>query len=61
MHWHWMPRQVMESPSLEVLKGRGQWERWDGLGLDLLTSEVFPNLNDSMMPAQVQPYAGHED
>lgn len=56
-----MPRQVMESPSLEVLKGRGQWERWDGLGLDLLTSEIFPNLNDSMMPAQVQPYAGHED
>jgi len=24
--------------------------RWDGLGLDLGISEVFPSLNDSMAP-----------
>ena len=52
-----LPREVVQSPSLEVLKnhvgvalrdvvsGRGE----DGLGLDWVTLEVFFNLNDSMI------------
>jgi len=29
-------------------EGRGQWGWWGGLGLDLVISEVFSNLTDSM-------------
>ena len=30
-------------------EGCGQWARWGGLGLDWVISEVFSNLNDSMV------------
>ena len=30
-------------------EGRGQWARWGGLGLDFGISEVFSNLNDSVI------------
>ena len=30
-------------------EGRGQWARWDGLGLGLGILEVLSNLNDSVI------------
>jgi len=30
--------------------GRGQWARWDGLGLDVGILEVFSSLSDLMIP-----------
>ena len=43
MHWHWLPSEVVESPSLEVAKNLGDVALGDmvsghggvGLGLDL--------------------------
>ena len=32
-------------------EGRGQWAWWGGLGLDVVISEIFSNLNDSMSPS----------
>ena len=54
-HLHRLHREVVESPSLEVFKtcrcgteGCGYWAGGGGLGLDLVTLEVFSNLNDSI-------------
>jgi len=56
MHWHKLPRKVMESPSLKVFKKCGDMalrnmvsgHGGDGLSLDLVILEVFSNLHDSM-------------
>ena len=54
MHWHRLPRGVLESPSLKVFKNHGDTvlsntvngHSRDGMGLDWMTVEVFSNLND---------------
>ena len=53
---HWLPREVVETPSLEVFKNHGDvamrymvnGHGTNGLGLDLMILELFSNLNDSM-------------
>lgn len=54
MQWH-SSQGVEESPSLGVFQSHGdvalrcgQWAWWGGLGL--VTSEVYSNLNDFMIP-----------
>ena len=57
MQWHRLPRKVMESLSLEVLKNHGDvalrnmisGHGGDGLGLDLVILQLFSNLNDSVI------------
>ena len=39
-------------------EGRGQWARWGGLGLDVGTSDVFSNLNDSHYSLHAAPGVG---
>ena len=55
---HWLPREVVQSPSLEVFKSHGDVALWDvvsghggdGLGLDWVVLGVFSNLNGSVIP-----------
>jgi len=55
MHLVGLPREVVKSASLEVLQNHGDValrdvvSDGDGLGLDLVMSEVFSHLNDSMI------------
>ena len=57
VHWHRLPREVVGSPSLEVLQNRGDVALRDmvtghggcGLGLDLGIQEVFSNLSHSAL------------
>ena len=56
-HWHRLPGEVVESPSLEVFENYGDvaWRDmvsehgWDRLGRDWVILVVFSNPNDSMI------------
>ena len=56
MQWHGLPREVVQSPSLGVIRSCGDvalrdvvsGHGGDWLELDRIVLEVFSNLNDSM-------------
>ena len=56
LQWHRLPREVVQSPSLEVFKNHGDvalrdvvsGHGGDGLGLDWIILVVFSNVYDSM-------------
>jgi len=56
-HWTRLPKEVVESLSLEMyqnhihvaLRDVGSVHGGDGLSLDLIISEIFSNLNGSMI------------
>ena len=56
-HWHRLPREVLDSPSLEMFKNRGDvapgnvvsGHGGDGLRMGLGILEVFSNLSDSVI------------
>ena len=57
--WHRLPREAVESPSLEVFQSRvdvalramGSGHGVKGCWLDWVSLEVFSNLNDSVSPS----------
>ena len=59
MQWHRLPREVVQSPSLEVYKERVDvtlrdevsGPGGDGLGLDSFILEDFSNFSDSVIMA----------